>query len=230
MKTLRLLVLFGVFSLVASSQSKAATDILLYEGLPDLTGEFMAVTYNHTTDAFYASGLTSDYNTSGGDVGVTTLDSYILSATISNSGNLTVGTLTINGGVGGGPDETPLLYCNLTTGPAGTAFGYGDGGGEIFQFLFKVSSGYLANAFGGSGANGGIILSVPWDSSHGDVAFNNSTAFNSNFNNSYSANGVINSFAPVPEPSSISLVLVGGVLCLVARRRLKAPRSKSNNE
>jgi len=218
-------------SLVANQQSKASlTDIILNPGLPDLTGSSMNVNYTAGSGAFVASGSTTDYNTSGGDVGVTTFDSYILSATINNGGNLTSGTLTIKGGVGGGSDVT-LLTGSLITGAAGTAFGYGDGANELFQFLFTVSGGSLESAFGGSGAAGGIILSAEFAGNPGDTPFTGSWASSFNNNGINGPNGVIDSFA-VPEPSSIlssilcSILLVAaGVSRLVARRRLNASRA-----
>jgi hypothetical protein len=234
MKTLRLLVLFGVFSLVASSQSKAATDINLTEGLPDLTGSPMDVTYNAGTGAFVASGWLSDYNIPGPiDVGASVIGSYTLSATIStNSGvKLTSGTLTINGAVGDGNTGVTLLTGNLTTGAAGTAFGYGDNGNDLFQFLFTVNGGSLASAFGGNGAAGGVVLNAWFGDTSGDQAFTGSWAssFNNNAYISDNGDGDINSFAvqnslPVPEPSSILLVSTG-ILCMVAGRRLNVPRA-----
>jgi len=214
MKTLRLLVLFGVFSLVASSQSKAATDINLPEGLPDLAGSPMDVTYNAGTGAFVASGWLSDYNIPGPiDVGASVIGSYTLSATINNTGNLTGGTLTIDGAVGDGDTDVTLLTGILTTGAAGTAFGFGYPGyivgenDDLFQFLFTVNGGSLASAFGGNGAAGGVVLDAWFGDTSGDKAFTGSWAsFNNNAGISEKGVGDINSFAvqnslPVPEPS-----------------------------
>ncbi len=218
MTTLRalVLILFSMVLLIADSQSKAATDIpYLTEGLPDLTGSYMDVTYNAGSDAFLASGYTTDYNTSSGDVGVSIVDSYTLSATINNAGMLTGGTLVINGAVGNGNTDVTLLTGNLTTGAAGTAFGYGDGGNELFQFLFTVNGGSLKNAFGGNGAAGGIILNAWFTGTSGDQPFTGSWAssFNNNAGTPGDGSGDINSFMMVPEPSSVLLVLVSGVLC-----------------
>ncbi len=230
MKTLRLLVLFGLVSLLANSQAKAGpTDLpaLNNEGLPDLTGSYMDVTYNATTHAFVASGWTTDYNippAPGTDISVTP-DSYTLSATISNGGVLASGgTLDIYGDVGSG--DTLLLSGSLTPGAAGAAFGYGDVGNEVFQFLFTASGGSLESAFGGPSAQGGIVVDAAFDLTPGDSPFTGSWAssFNNNGGTPGYGGGDINSFMMVPEPSSILLVSAG-ILCMVARRRLNAPRA-----
>jgi hypothetical protein len=222
MKTLRILVLFSMVSLWANSQSKAQTDLpSLTQGLPDLTGSsFVYVDYTYDADpgsgAFVVNGYTTDY--SGDEVIRPGTDSYILSATISSGGVLAGGgTLNIYGNVGSG--DNLLLSGNLTPGAAGTAFGYGDGDNQLFQFLFTVSGGSLESAFGGSGAAGGIIFNAKFDG--GDTLFTGS--WTSEFDSGSSEQGIINAFAlPVPEPSSILLVSAG-VLCMVARRRLNVP-------
>lgn len=128
MKTLKIVAIIGVLSLWANLQSMAVTDLILYEGLPDLAGGTpgMDVTYDAGSDTFLASGYTFDYNISDGhggatDIGVSVPDTYILSATINHSGVLTGGTLAINGAVGDGDTSVTLLTGNLVTGAAGTA-------------------------------------------------------------------------------------------------------------
>ncbi|MGB7770078.1 MAG: PEP-CTERM sorting domain-containing protein [Verrucomicrobiia bacterium] len=222
MKTLKIVAIIGVLSLWANLQSMAVTDLILYEGLPDLAGGTpgMDVTYDAGSDTFLASGYTFDYNISDGhggatDIGVSVPDTYILSATINHSGVLTGGTLAINGAVGDGDTSVTLLTGNLVTGAAGTAFGYGDNDNDQFQFLFTVNGGTLESAFGGNGAAGGIILDSFFHGNPGTTPFTGS--WTSDFNNIGDAgpgggNGLINSFSMVPEPSSILLVLVGSIL------------------
>jgi len=92
-----------------------------------------------------------------------------LSATINNSRVLTGGTLTINGAVNGDGNAiaVPLLTADLVTGAAGTAFGYGDGGNELFQFRFTVTV-VLGKRFRRECTAGGIILNAWFSGNAGD--------------------------------------------------------------
>jgi hypothetical protein len=219
---IKILAAIGALSLMASSQfmATARADITLNPGLPDLTGSFMDVSYNAGSSAFLASGWTTDYNISDGhggatDVGVSQIDSYILSATINNSRVLTGGTLTINGAVGDGDTSVTLLTADLITGSAGLAFGYGDGNNNIFQFRFDVSGGTLADDFGGTGTAGGVILAAMFDASSGDHPFTGS--WNSNFDSNGSSVGDIDCFS-VPEPTTTACFLLGlGALVCIQR-------------
>src|ERR1017187_6348581 len=185
MKPLRMLVLISVFSLVTVSQSKA-TDILFPPGsppgshLPDLTGSYMDVTYNSSGSLFQAIGFSTQYTdkqTNQFSVYDNASFNYTLTANITSAGMLTNGTLTISGD----PD-----------------FGSGDGGNQIFQFRFDVTGGSLASAFGGNGAEGGIIFNAAFGS--GDHPFTGS--WTGNFDSNNTIIGVIDAFA-VPEPSSL---------------------------
>jgi hypothetical protein len=233
---IKILAAIGALSLMASSQSMATvrTDIIFPSNpvpLPDLTGSFMDVTYNAVSGAFVASGWTTDYNISDGsggktDVGVSQTDSYILSATINNSGAynsevLTGGTLTINGAVGDGDTSVTLLTANLVTGTAGTAFGYGDGNNDIFQFRFNVSGGTLADDFGGTGTAGGVILAAMFASNPGNQPFTGS--FNNNGGTPGNGSGDIDCFT-VPEPTTTACFLLG-LGALVCIQRLNQKRS-----
>ena len=231
---IKILPVIGALLVLASSPSQAIprSDITLNPGLPDLTGSLMGVSYDAGSSAFLASGWTSDYNISDGNggvtpVGVSVTDSYILLATINNSRVLTGGTLTINGAVNGDGNAiaVPLLTADLVTGSAGTAFGFGDGGNELFQFRFTVTGGSLESAFGGSGAAGGIILNAWFSGNAGDDnPFTGS--WTSSFDNlsdgdPYTGNGDINCFT-VPEPTTTACFLLGlGALVCIQRLNQK---------
>jgi hypothetical protein len=229
---IKILAAIGALLVLASSQSQAQlvpTDIIFPSNpvpLPDLTGSLMDVTYNAVGGAFVASGWTTDYSISDGyggatDVGVSVTDSYILSATINNSGVLTGGTLTINGAVGDGDTSVTLLTADLVPGSAGTAFGYGDGNNDIFQFRFNVSGGTLADDFGGTGTAGGVILAAMFASNPGNQPFTGS--FNNNGGTPGNGSGDIDCFT-VPEPTTTACFLLG-LGALVCIQRLNQKRS-----
>jgi hypothetical protein len=235
MKTSRILVLiFSMFSLVANSQSHAAQLILpaAPSGDADLFGAPLDVTYNSTSQSFQISGELSGY--SGGTGGPLFEYGYVfdLMATINSAGMLTGGTLNIMGDIGSG-DET-LLAGNLVSGLSGTAWGYDNNNNiDKFSFLFTVASGSdatVASDFGGIGGVGGINLYADFsgNNSH-DTPFTGTwgASFDNLFNGQANwGQGYANVFpvSAVPEPSSMLLVLAG-VLSMVARRRLSAPRA-----
>src|SRR5581483_3297894 len=214
---------YGLFSCLAGLSVLAASplvaaDLPLSPSTPDFTGSFVGVTYNSSTMALQASGLTSDYE--GGSGPWMDFGPYTLTATITSAGILTGGTLTIDGAVGSGPDPDTLLTASLVTGASGTAFGYGDGGNQIFQFKFQVSGGEapIVNDFGGLGALGGIILDAKFNGSSGDHPFTGS--WTGSFDSSMTQNGTMDSFSvsATPEPSSLALLALAGIGCVVAAR------------
>jgi hypothetical protein len=221
MKILRILVLFGLVSLLANSQAKADTHLSIVPPqtgpYPDLADGFVNVTYSSGSGDFVAQGWTQTYwNPTGTEFDTVTMPddpNYTLDATITGAGVLLPGgTLTITGDIGSG--NKTLLTGSLTPGAAGTAFGYGDGGNEVFQFLFTVTGGVEASAFGGSG----------WVDLYGgtwDIPF---TSWTSDFSSASYDGNMDAQIISVPEPSSI-LVVASGVLCMVARRRLNATQA-----
>ena len=209
------LTLVGASLLLASSQSRATPLALAPSAnAPDFGSGFLNVTYVSTNDTFQATGYTTDY--SNGTLPLTGLGSYTLTATITDAGVLTAGTLTIQGDVGFGTQT--LLTGSLNTGASGTAFGFVDPpGGSVFEFLFTPTGGNptVVQDFGGTNAaNCGIILDA-WFV-NGGAPFNG--VWTNDFNNDgYS--GLADTFAAIPEPSSMLLVLLGGVCCVASLRR-----------
>ena len=174
-------------------------------------GSFISLSYDASSGAFEASGFTTDY--ASGSVTLQGAGSYTLSAIITQSGVLTSGTLTIDGDIGFG--TTNLLTGNLS------AIGFDNNGGDIFEFRFTVTEGdsIVVNDFGGVGVSDGGVILTAWFG-EGDVPFTGS--WTSNFSNSGTGSGVADStLVVVPEPSSISLLLVGSLVCVVARLRCR---------
>jgi hypothetical protein len=194
--------------LLWSTAKASPLNLVPLSNVPDFMGSFIGLSYDSTSETFQALGYTTDY--ANGSVFLQDSGAYTLAATISHSGVLSSGTLTINGDIGGG--VTTLLTGDLN------AVGSSDIGGDIFEFSFTVTGGdpVVVNDFGGIGANSGGVILIAWFGD-GDVPFTGSWA--SDFNNSGTGSGAADStLVAVPEPSSISLLLVGSLVCVVARR------------
>ena len=144
------------------------------------------------------------------------IGSFNISATIDEFGTASAGTLSITGSLLG-------LGPTLLTGTL-RDFGFLDGGGDLFEFLFTINNGVLGipGLFGGPGSVVGVILD----------------ANGSNFNGSFTT-GFTNIFgrhshghkhdhdhgfgfartAPIPEPATLALLMTGA---LVWRKRRRA--------
>jgi hypothetical protein len=212
---MRLVLTLVTASLLLAGSQARATPLALSpsDNAPDFGAGFLNVTYVSSNDTFQATGYTTDY--SNGAVPLTGLGFYTLTATITDAGVLTGGALKVQGDIGQGTE--PLLTGTLNTGVSGTAFGFVDPpGGSVFQFLFTPTGGdpTVVRDFGGTNAvNCGIILDAEFGDD--DVPFDGS--WTNDFNNDgYS--GFADTFAAIPEPASILLVLVGGVYCVASLR------------
>jgi hypothetical protein len=180
---------------------------------PDITAGFTLVSYDATTDVFTATGFATnldldgdappDYNITGSNT------QFDIIATVNSSGVASAGTLVIQGKV----SEVSATSGTLLTGTL-SQFGYSTvAGGEIFEFVFAVTGGDLASSFGPSA---GVILDA------------NDTGFGGNFTSDFSNNGFGTSDTfPIPEPATVSLLLLGGagVACRrIRRNRANGPR------
>lgn len=212
MSKFKAVLLAGAFAIIGGQESRATLLNLTPPTTPDFMAGLMNVSYTPDYYApgsglFLASGYTLNY--ANGSALLVDVGAYTLSATITSAGVLTGGGLTIQGDIGAGVET--LLTGSLNTGSSGTAFGFNNGGGNIFEFLFTVTGvnpGIVAD-FGGMGTpNGGVILDANFGGG-GDVPFNG-TWINA-FHNNGSGNAVSDNFAPlvVPEPASGCLLGVG---------------------
>ncbi len=234
-----MLVVFSIVSLGANLHSHAAP---LYftstNGLADLSGSPLDVTYNSSGGSFQVNGDLSDFiDSSGNDTGsFSGYGGYSISATINSGGVLASGgTVSISGSLG--PDYVysgPLLTGTLESGASGTAWGYYNNNSiDQFTFLFNVTGGDVASDFGGIGALCGVSLFANFEGTqaHGDTPFTgtwggsfSNLATSGQYTGPGSGQGSADIF-PVPEPSSILLTSVGVALCMAARRRLNVPRA-----
>lgn len=202
-------IIFGAALLLVGSRLQATPlGLTPPVNAPDLGANFLNVTYVASNDTFQATGYTTDY--SNGSVPLVGIGPCTLTATITDAGLLTAGTLTLEGDVGLG---TQVLLTGTLN-----ALGFMDPpGGSVFEFLFTVTGGNpnVVQDFGGTNAaNCGVILDS-WFV-NGGTPFNGS--WTNDFNND-SFSGLSDTFAEVPEPSSILLLLLGGACCAASLRR-----------
>jgi hypothetical protein len=226
MKMLRSLFLVSVFSLLANTAAWATPLDLVSSNAYEFGGGPINVTYDSATSNFQAVGVNFFYGYE--DPGLLTNGDYgnfTLVATIDHAGVLKAGTLTIAGDLGNGMET--LLAGDLVPGPSGIAFGFADppitniGGGNIFDFKFLITGGeptILLDDYTGQ-LYGGIYLGANFEGQNNDTPFPGTWTKDFN-NNGGSPNGAgLELTFLIPEPSSILLVLTGGVLFAAAGRR-----------
>jgi len=183
--SLRISLAVAVAVLVSGFAS--ATPLGLTSTTPDITSGYIEVTYNATTDAFLASGFALTYDDGSGPVNILSTPAWTLSATIDSSGVLSGGTLSIG----------TLLSGNLTD------VGFVSSSAGALEFLFDVTGGSYASAYG---STGGVILGAPngwtgsWASSFDNVG--GLTGYGL-------GEGVADTFSVVPEPSTALLLAMG---------------------
>ncbi len=213
------LTLIGVGQTVTGSP----IDLVLLPN-PDITAEFIDVSYNSSTGVFSASGYASKlkYNPAGDWVDIynneskTTGGSFNMDAVIASDGTITSGTLAIAGYIedlfGDSYGTGTLLAGDLIN-----SVGYQGGGGDPLEFQFNVTTSPLAGLYGGVGNNGGVILFL--NDSFGGFGGSFASSFNNNMGIPGMGFGTSDTGVEVPEPGTLSL-LVLGLVALRKRRRL----------
>lgn len=240
MKILKILAIIGLVSLAVHFQVRAGTTIGLegtshYPDFSSVSHLTLSYTAGGTGNNFQALGYTDSYTVPGGtadasfmgDYGSYATWSFDVEANITPTGSpypgfLNSGTLTITGSLDGGTTYETLLTGTLIGGNEGTAFGAFDAGaypaaeGDYFEFQFNVTGGdsSIVSDFGGLGSKGGVGISANFGQN--DTVFDGSWA--TSFSNG-TGSATADAFAlPVPEPSSILLVLVGSALLVGGHR------------
>lgn len=168
---------------------------------PDLMAEYVTVDYRAATHSFTADGFVGTYHKDHTEIYDYFNSSLRLSALLDGDGKLLSGSLDI-GNING---PTPLLTGNLI------AFGFEEGG-PTMQFLFDNLGGSLAADFG---ARAFLTLNF--------TGFENSAnGFRSDFGNPFGSATADVEAPAVPEPSTVSLLLLGAGALVAARRRRSA--------
>lgn len=203
--------LAALAALVISASSHAALLGITLQPYPDIASGFIDVTYNSASDQFVASGFALTFNDDGNPPNQNISNgSFNITATVNGSGVATSGSIVIGGSVPG--FSNPLLTGSLV------GMGFLNGGGDIFDFLFTVTGGTLANAYyGGIGAVFGVILDANFGPSGGFTGNWNSN-FNNNGGNPGFGSGVSDS-APVPAPGALAVLAL--VVAKSRRRRFE---------
>jgi hypothetical protein len=203
MKTL-LLLLAAILAMGVAAEAQAGL-ITYIQQAPDITTYYPAVAYNAGTMMFTATSAGLDFFNNNTITG----GAYMVSATITNSGVVTSGSLNITGTYGSyGSTGNPLLTGTLTH-----VYSMDPPGGNQFQLMFDVTGGDMASLFGSN------VMSLLYA---GTTGFNGT--FGSSFNNTgHTTSATIDTFSvpgtPIPEPATVVLMLTGGAWMAWHRRR-----------
>jgi hypothetical protein len=198
---------------------------------PDVTSAFVKVVYTASTDTFTAIGSSAtfdvngiappDYNISAGG---SPSEQFAINMTVNPAnGALSSGTITITGKINTAKVDAAAPNVSATSGTLLTGnltnFGFPTAGGTVFEFIFTVTGGDLASFYGGNGATAGSIVNEQ-SGETGNIPFTGS--FTSNFqntSNSFSLNGVSDTFV-VPEPMSLGMAILSLLGLLPVRVRV----------
>jgi hypothetical protein len=195
-----------VLAIVTGGAAQASPLNLALADSPDISSAFIGVTYDAGTDQFVASGFAMELD-NGGLPNLSIANGlFNISADITSTGSIgsAGGMLSIGGTISSLGFNSGTLLTGVLT-----AFGFQDGGGDLFEFLFDVTGGDMVTSFG-------PVVGVILDINHGG-AFSGS--FDVSFNNSGS--GVSDTANPVPEPSTLLLMLSGVGGFAVLRQRMR---------
>ncbi|MBJ6723710.1 hypothetical protein [Geomesophilobacter sediminis] len=137
-----LAVVMALVAVNSAGNADAAPLDLSLQTTPNLVADFIDVNYVAASKSFTAQGY-AEQITNGSTAPATIVNgTFTITATIDNDGNVTSGTLTINGEVPS-LSVAPGLLLNGTL----QAHGLGEAGGPI-EFQFATTDGALASQFG----------------------------------------------------------------------------------
>lgn len=192
----RLWLLASLLTTLAAGSAQAASLGLNLQDDPDFFSSLIQIDYDSTLDEFTADGTTITLAPLGGGAQVpVTGGSFLIEASIDGSGVASSGTLTIEGMVSG--DGPSLLKGTLVD------FGFVNEP-DSFEFIFSAAGGDLLADFGGNGAQVGVILGA-----------GSGSTFDGSFGADFTNGGDGTSdAAPLPEPGTLGLLLLGFGLAL----------------
>jgi hypothetical protein len=231
-KTLRSLVLLGSFLFCMTFHAQATllgvgSDPNTWPNVPNLYSPGLTISYDAGSQLFTVTGATSDYidpdlndNFVLDDYAGFLTGTFSLSATVTTSGTLVSGTVTLacaSGVYDPGYDPTPIIGPGTLLQGDLTAFGFEGASGDNrsqFDVEFNVTGGSLASVYG---SKAGTVMDT------GDNSFGGS--FTTSFSNGGS--GVADTLMMVPEPEPQLLVVLSlSVLGLCRAARWRAPLRK----
>lgn len=204
--------------LLTSAGASQAALLGIEQFLPDIITQLITVSYDAGTDAFSAQSMANiQLLDTDSSINPFTLDGenlFSLNAVIDDSANVVSGNLVIDGridalGVGGNGDAQRLLTGDLKD------FGFNESFNNasefVFEFLFCVTGGELAEKYNGMGAAFSVILS------QGVADF---AGFDSDFGSDVVGTSVADT-AAVPAPFGLALLFSGviGLVCVRKSRR-----------
>jgi hypothetical protein len=203
----------GIVALFLSSGLARANLI----SVPDITAEFGNVTYSSGTGSFtyqaYPDGLAT-YTTQTVPYFITAGQTFTLSATISNSGQVTGGTgLTVVGTTDPITDWGNATYSGTLLAASVTAVQFGAVNHDELLFNLILTGGTMADRFGGLGTP--LLLDLHHSGGAGTFASN----FGMTTGDAYSDVAPTLTQASTPEPATLTILLLGGCVLVAARRR-----------
>jgi hypothetical protein len=198
---------------------QAGPTTLILQPAPDIFSGYIDVTYDANSNLFSSTGYNlTIYNGTDPetdpqiDFNEYNWGDFSISAAIDDAGVASSGSLNLSGKVLGYGTTGSLLTGDLTFFNAFFADTLNPNSDvAIFEFLFDVTGGEMADMFGGLGTSVGVIIGCV--SVGGNVAQEQFTAdFDNLFDHGPGYGSAVADTAPIPEPVTILLLALGAMI------------------